>query len=149
MTTSSVSAPRAPARTGSAPTVFYDGSCGLCHRAVRFVAARDRAARFRFAPLGGATFRERVPPAERDALPDSLVVATPDGRLLTRASGTRYLMNAVGGPWPLLASLSRVVPVSWLDRLYDLVARTRHRLFRRPEQNCPLLPPELRERFED
>ncbi|HZH02738.1 MAG TPA: DCC1-like thiol-disulfide oxidoreductase family protein [Myxococcaceae bacterium] len=34
--------------------LFYDGGCGLCHRAVRFVLARDPAGRFRFAPLGGS-----------------------------------------------------------------------------------------------
>jgi predicted DCC family thiol-disulfide oxidoreductase YuxK len=137
--------------------VFYDGACGLCHWAVRFVVVRDRQARFRFAPLGGKRFRERVPQAERAALPDSLVVATPDGRLLTRASGTLFLMQALGGVWRPLATAARVVPLSWLDGLYDLVARVRRRLFRRPRQAlfrrprqaCPVLAPELRDRFED
>ena len=37
--------------------LFYDGSCGLCHRAVRFILAEDRSGTaFRFAPLGGETF---------------------------------------------------------------------------------------------
>ena len=39
-------------------TIFYDGDCGLCHRAVRVVLAADPEGRaFRFAPLGGETFR--------------------------------------------------------------------------------------------
>ncbi|MBM3977909.1 MAG: DUF393 domain-containing protein, partial [Planctomycetes bacterium] len=45
--------------------VYYDGSCGLCHRTVRLLALRDRAARLRFAPLHGATFLAETSAAER------------------------------------------------------------------------------------
>ena len=35
--------------------LFYDGTCGLCHRAVTFALARDPdGSRFRFAALQGA-----------------------------------------------------------------------------------------------
>ncbi|MEZ6020031.1 MAG: DCC1-like thiol-disulfide oxidoreductase family protein [Planctomycetota bacterium] len=33
--------------------VLYDGECGLCHGAVRFLLAEDTTARFRLAPLQG------------------------------------------------------------------------------------------------
>jgi len=136
-----------PSRAGTVDTLLYDGSCGLCHRAVRFVLAEDRAAAFRFAPLGGETFRNNVPASSRLALPDSLVIATADGRLVTRASGVRYLMQRLGGVWRCLALASRLVPTALLDRGYDLVAAIRHRLFRRPQAACPILPDELRDRF--
>ena len=68
--------------------LFYDGGCGLCHRAVRFVLWADPEGRaFRFAPLGGDTFQALVSAGERERLPDSLVVrTTEDGRLLTRST---------------------------------------------------------------
>ena len=59
--------------------VFYDGGCGLCHRAVRFAIAHDPdGARFRFASLDSEAFRRRVPEAARTGLPDSIVALTPD-----------------------------------------------------------------------
>lgn len=136
-----------PLRAAAGDTLLYDGSCGLCHRAVRFVLAEDRAAAFRFAPLGGETFRNAVPASSRTELPDSLVIATADGLLITRTSGVRYIMQRLGGVWRCLALASRLVPTAFLDRAYDLVAAIRHRLFRRPQEACPILSRELRDRF--
>ena len=70
----------------SGDLLFYDGGCGLCHRWVRFVLWADRGGVFRFAPLGGETFRSRVREDEREGLPDSLVLLTPDGSLRTRSA---------------------------------------------------------------
>ena len=41
------------------PVIYFDGYCGLCNGFVDFVLARDRARRFRFAPLQGTTARAR------------------------------------------------------------------------------------------
>ena len=129
------------------PVVFYDGGCGLCHRAVRFALARDREGRLRFAPLGGATFQEVVDPAARAALPDSLVLRTADGRLLTRTSALAVVLGELPGPWPLLGRLLRLVPRPLRDLVYDAVAKVRRRVFPKPEGACPVVPAGLRERF--
>ncbi len=129
-------------------TIFYDGQCGLCHRAVRFVLAEDRAGdTFRFAPLGGQAFRAAVPEAERTRLPDSLVVVTAGGTVLTRSAAVRHILQRLGGLWRVFAGVAGIVPVRVLDRVYDGVARLRLRLFARPAAACPLLPKYLRQRF--
>lgn len=129
--------------------LFYDGHCALCHRAVRFVLARDpRGDRFRFAPLDGETFRAEVAPADRSGLPDSVAVLTSDGRLLTRSEAVLHILHRVGGPWRALAAVARLVPRSLRDRAYDAVARRRQRLFGRTAEVCPLLPAALRARFD-
>jgi predicted DCC family thiol-disulfide oxidoreductase YuxK len=139
-----------PAVQAPTETLFYDGHCGLCHRFVRFVLAEDRTgAAFRFAPLGGAAFQKQVPEAERPGLPDSVVVATAGGGLLTRSAAALHVLRRLGGVWRLLAVLAGFVPGVVLDKLYDGVARIRHRLFRPPAAACPLLPPPLRARFSD
>jgi predicted DCC family thiol-disulfide oxidoreductase YuxK len=136
---------RAP---GAVETLFYDGGCGLCHGAVRFVLAEDPdGTALRFAPLDSDAFRTAVPEHVRASLPDSLVLATADGRVLTRAAGVLHLGQRLGGIWRLLATVARVVPVRLLDAAYDRVARVRHRLFAKPKDACPLLPPHLRARF--
>jgi predicted DCC family thiol-disulfide oxidoreductase YuxK len=130
--------------------VFYDGGCGLCHRAVRFAIAHDGdGSRFRFASLDSVALRRRVPPAARAGLPDSIVALTPGGTLLVRSAAVIHILERVGGPWKLLGRLLALVPRWARDAGYNGVAQVRHRLFRRPDDTCPVTPPELRARFED
>lgn len=128
--------------------LFFDGGCGLCHAAVRFLARHDGAGRIRFAPLEGTTFQRLVPAASRGALPDSLVALTPEGRLLTRSDAVVHLLRTLGGFWVAWARLLAALPRPLRDGLYALVARFRARLFRRPEGACPVLPSTLLNRFE-
>ncbi len=139
--------PRATSTAGP-EVLFYDGGCGLCHRAVRFILWADREGRaFRFAPLGGATFEAQVPVSERAGLPDSMVVQTAEGALLTRSAGVLHILRRLGGGWRALAFLFGLVPRPLRDAAYDFVARIRLRLFARPDDACPVVPPPLRSRF--
>jgi predicted DCC family thiol-disulfide oxidoreductase YuxK len=129
--------------------LFYDGTCALCHGAVRFVLARDRdGSAFRFAPLDSDAFRRAAPPEARAALPDSLVVLTADGTLLTRSDAVIRVLERLGPPWPLLGRLARVVPRPLRDLVYDLVARVRYRVFGREPEACPVIPKPQRSRFD-
>lgn len=134
-------------RVGEPDHVFYDGTCGLCHGTVRFLVKRPRRALFRFAPLQGETFERRIPEERRVGLPDSVVVETADGDLLVRSDGALRLLRRLGGPWRVPAALLAVLPRSWRDAAYDLVARGRRRWFRRPEGICPVVSREHAELF--
>ena len=130
--------------------VFYDGGCGLCHRAVRFALAHDAdGSRFRFASLDSESFRRRVPPAARGGLPDSIVALTSDGTLLVRSTAVLHVLERVGGLWKIAGRLLALVPRGIRDAGYDGVARVRHLIFTRPTDTCPVTPPELRARFEE
>lgn len=131
----------------SGEMIFYDGQCGLCHRSVRWILAEDADA-FRFAPLDSDKFRETVPETLRASLPDSLVVRTADGAILTRSAGVRHILRRLGGIWRLLAMLMALVPSAILDRLYDGLAHVRYRLFAKPAGVCPMMPPSVRARFD-
>lgn len=128
--------------------LFYDGGCGLCHRSVKFVLARDlEGSRFRYAPLGGPTFATTFPPEVARELPDSIVIRTADGRTLVRSAAAIHIGERLGGGWGVLARLGILFPRWLLDAGYDAIARVRLRLFAKPEGSCPMLPPELRGRF--
>jgi len=127
--------------------LFYDGGCGLCHRAVRFALAEDHSAGLRFAPLQGEAFRTAVSPERRGLLPDSLILMTEEGALLTRSEAVIRMLLQFGGVWRIFGWMLRAVPVAMRDAGYNLVARVRHRLFRRPAEACPVIPPRLRDRF--
>ncbi|MFZ0885705.1 MAG: DCC1-like thiol-disulfide oxidoreductase family protein [Candidatus Acidiferrales bacterium] len=129
--------------------LFYDGHCGLCHRAVKFVLKHDRSGRaFRFAPLQGETFAARVAAEWRVGLPDSVVVLTSDGALLVRSAAFLHVLRRLGGGWVVLASVLGVIPRGFWDFVYDFVARIRYRVFGRQDDVCPIVPVELRARFD-
>lgn len=136
-----------PRKPRSPETVFYDGGCGLCHWAVRFLLSEDRTpdGAFRFAPLRGTSFQALA--TEAVGLPDSLVLRTDDGRMLTRSRAVLHLGHRLGGLWRVLAGLLGRLPLAVLDRSYDAVARFRHRVFAPPEAACPIVPRELRSRL--
>jgi len=129
--------------------LFYDGYCGLCDRAVKFVLKHDRSGNaFRFAPLQGATFQSLVPAARRDGLPDSVVVLTSEGSLLVRSDAFIHIFRRLGRGWRVLAGLLAAVPRPVRDSAYDSVARIRYRIFGKHDDLCPIGPPELRARFD-
>jgi len=120
-------------------TLLYDGECGLCHGFVRFVLAEDvQGQLFSFAPLqielaGG--------------VPSKVILRTPGGETLEGADAVLAVLADLGGLWRALSLCGRCVPRTIRDMLYASVARVRRRLVRAPQGLCPLLPPELQERF--
>lgn len=135
--------------------LFYDGDCGFCHRSVRFILSEELATptelRLRFAPLGSDTFRAclaRHPELDGASLPDSIVLELEDGLVLTRSAAALEIASRLGGFWRGLALVGRLVPGPLLDAGYDGIARIRKRLFAQPKDACPILPPDLRARFD-
>ena len=129
--------------------LFYDGYCGLCHWSVKFVLKHDRSGTaFRFAPLQGKTFLLQVPVKQRAARPDSIAVQARDGSLLVRSNAFVHILGQLGGGWKITAALVAAIPRPLRDVVYDLIARIRYRVFSRPEDLCPLVPPDLRSRFD-
>ena len=114
----------------------YDGTCGLCHRAVRFVIAEDTIGAFRFAPLPS------------DVPQDSMIVETESGEQLRQSDAALYLGKRLGGLWRVIATIVGVIPKRIRDIAYDFIASIRYRLFARPKEACPMLPPDLRSRFD-
>jgi predicted DCC family thiol-disulfide oxidoreductase YuxK len=117
--------------------LFYDGTCPLCSGAVRFIARWDRSGRIHFAPLGGSTFRRMVSAGATGDLPDSLLVLTPEGRLLTRSGGLAYLLCRMGPVWRILGFLLARLPEGLRDAAYDWVACRRPRTSACPTDKWP------------
>lgn len=131
------------------PLILYDGVCKLCHAAVRFVLARDRQARFRFAALDSPAARARLAAAgvpRPEALGDSVVLIDGAG-IHVRSTAALRIARALGFPWSL-AFVAIVVPRPLRDALYDAIARRRYRWFGRDDA-CPVPPPDVADRFLD
>ena len=140
---------RVPRMEPDAEIVFYDGHCGLCDRAVRFVLKHDRSGRaFRFAPLQGPTYPSRVSAERRASLPNSIVVLTQNGDALTRSDAFVHIFRRLGGGWKTLAGVLALIPRPVRDFVYDFITRIRYRIFGRRDDICPIVPPELSARFD-
>lgn len=128
----------------SKPIVYYDGLCGLCDGFVRFVVARDRLGRYRFAPLQGETARLRL----GDELPlDALrtVVLAEDSELRVKSDAALAILAGLGHGWQVVRVL-RIVPRLLRDWVYDFIARHRFQWFGRREA-CRIPGLEERDRF--
>src|ERR1700730_9657036 len=130
--------------------VLYDGACGLCNRLLQFLLAVDHRAVFDFASLQSATGRAIVERAggHPDELNSFYVCAnyrTPTARVITKSEAALFVAGELGWPWKL-TGVMRALPSGWLDRVYDLVAGNRYRVFGRYEQ-CLAPRPEFRSRF--
>ncbi len=141
-------APDAPATTDPG-IVLYDGVCGFCDGAVRWLLARDDAGLLRFAPLQGETaaaLRARHPEIPEGLDNVVFVTSGADGeRVYLRSSAVFELLERAGGRWRVLRWL-RWLPVAVTDFGYGMFARARYRMFGRIEA-CRIPEPDERARF--
>lgn len=129
------------------PILFFDGECGLCHRFVSFVLDNEPEPFFQFAPLQGDTFKESFTKEEIDAFPDSLILKTTEGETLILSDAAVYAMKTLSPGWRRVGEFIGVFPMPLRDFGYRCVAAVRRKIFKKPDSACPLVAPELRQRF--
>jgi len=132
--------------------VLYDGVCGLCSRLLQFLLRHDHRRVFSFAPLQGAVGRSIVErsggnPAELTSFYIVADYQTAASRVFTRSDAVLFVAGALGWPWRA-GQLIRFVPQAVRDRAYNVVARSRYRVFGRYDR-CLVPSPEFRARFID
>lgn len=108
--------------------VVYDGDCGFCARAVRFMQRRLRDPQ-----AVQAVAWQSVPPAElgltEQQVKDAAWVIPAGASPRGGAAAFAYLARLGGAAWPFAGVLLGLPPLSRLARrVYRLVARNRHRM---------------------
>lgn len=136
----------------NAHLVLYDGVCGLCGRLLQFLLRHDHRRAFSFASLQSALGQSIVARSGRNPaeLTSFFVLAnyqTRTGRVFTKSDAALFVAAELGWPWKA-AVLMRVVPKGIRDLAYDVVARSRYRVFGRYDR-CLVPRPEFRSRFID
>jgi predicted DCC family thiol-disulfide oxidoreductase YuxK len=136
--------------TEGAHLVLYDGVCGLCSRLLRFLLEHDHRAVFTFASLQSDVGRVMVERFGGNAseLTSFYVFANyraNNTQMFSRSGAALFVAGELGWPWRV-AALMRVLPTAILDRIYNVIARHRYRVFGRYDQ-CLIPRPEFRGRF--
>jgi predicted DCC family thiol-disulfide oxidoreductase YuxK len=104
--------------------VFYDGTCGLCQRSIRFLSWADKSHKLHFAPLNGETYQLYVGRHPADL---SSVLFYANGNLASKSDVIIALGNVLGGIY-LSSNLLKGIPRKWRDYCYDLIAKNRHHI---------------------
>ncbi len=138
--------------TNTNPILLYDGVCGLCNRLNQFLLKRDTNDRLRFASLqsefaGSILKRHNLNPEDLDTVYVVLNHDRSDERVLARSDAILHALTALGGIWS--ASRVGVVIPRWVrNKLYDLVAGNRYRVFGKHD-SCLMPDPRYRHKFLD
>jgi predicted DCC family thiol-disulfide oxidoreductase YuxK len=149
---------RDPLRPPASPNVFaeggpvllYDGTCGFCSASVQFILAHERQHSLRFASLQGAVASSMRAQCAGLGNVDSMVWLEPDigtPRVWVRSAAALRVARYLAGPWRLTAA-GYLIPARARDRLYDLIAKHRHRLIP-ASATCWAPPAAARARFLD
>jgi predicted DCC family thiol-disulfide oxidoreductase YuxK len=112
---------------GERALILYDGDCVICSGWFRFMAARDTERRFLFtaiqSPYGRALAQRHGidpdNPQSNAVLLDGVAHLRSDSAIAALSALPRY-------GW---VRALRVIPRSWRDRFYAMIARNRYRWF--------------------
>jgi predicted DCC family thiol-disulfide oxidoreductase YuxK len=125
--------------------VLFDGTCGFCEGSVRFIARRDPAGYFRFAP---SQWPQAVELLARHGLSREAarsIVLIEGDRVYLRSTASLRIASRLSWPWRAAGALLWV-PAPIRDLFYGVIARARHR-FAGTSNACEIPPPELRDRL--
>lgn len=126
------------------PIILFDGSCGLCHRAVRFVLRHERASVITFASLQSATGTSLLSQHRIPVETDAMVLVEGDSAYVAGVAAVR-LSRYLRAPYCWLA-VFRILPDGFLNACYRQIAKRRLRWFGSVEA-CELPAPEQQNRF--
>ena len=123
----------------------FDGVCNFCSESVQVALRLDRKGVIRFTPL-------QSPFGKVIAAKYGLDLENPDsflfldhGRPLEASDAVLALARRLGLPWSF-AGILGVIPKTWRDAAYLLLARNRYRLMGK-KNTCMVPTPEQRARF--
>jgi predicted DCC family thiol-disulfide oxidoreductase YuxK len=135
--------------------VVFDGECGFCNGAIRWLLKRDHGDRLRFAPSSDPVVAEilashgystagdprKLGSARVESATDTILVlrevGTPVEDLLVRSNAILACLRALPQPWRMLATLLRLFPRPIRESAYRFVAANRYRLAGRYDV-CPM-----------
>ncbi len=124
--------------------VLFDGDCGLCHWAVRFIAPKDRNKNFCFVPLNSSfgiqLLREiglYLEEKTKNALPlNSVILIDPNKAYYIKSEAVIQILKLLPN-WYFVSVLLQSIPSKIRDFCYDYTAKNRTKWFGR-KQSCNL-----------
>ena len=125
--------------------VLFDGVCNLCNGLVLFIIKKDPAGKFKFASLQSEIGQQWLRHFGLVKNEFESFVFIQDEKYYLKSTAALKMLKQLGGVWKVLYVFI-LVPRPIRDFFYDLIARSRYRIFGKRDI-CMIPTPELRQRF--
>jgi predicted DCC family thiol-disulfide oxidoreductase YuxK len=122
----------------NARVVVFDGICNVCSGWVRFLQRQHIEPPFKLIPMQSQEGKLLLADHGIDPEDPTTFLVLDQGRQFMQSDGAIHIIAALGGLWSLFEA-ARVIPKTWRDSLYRLLARNRYRWFGR-RSTCYLPP---------
>ena len=118
--------------------IYYDGECGLCHLAVRFILRVDSKSNFYFSPLSNLDINLKNI--------DSIILKK-DNKVFYEGMAIIMIFQNIDNNWNYLAKVLKLIPINVLDTAYRWVSRNRAKISVKKVSSCPMVPSYYQKRF--
>ena len=118
--------------------IYYDGECGLCHLAVRFILRVDSKSKFYFSPLSNLDNNWKNI--------DSIILKK-GNKVFYEGQAIIMIFESIDNNWNYLAKVLKLIPINVLDTAYRWVSRNRAKVSLKKVSSCPIVPSSYQKRF--
>ena len=118
--------------------IYYDGECGLCHLAVRFILRVDSKSKFYFSPLSNL---------DNNLKNIDSIIAKKGNTGFYEGQAVIMIFEIIDNNWNYLAKVLKVIPIKFLDTAYRWVSRNRAKISVKKVSSCPVVPTYYQKRF--
>jgi predicted DCC family thiol-disulfide oxidoreductase YuxK len=128
--------------------ILFDGVCNFCNSSINLVIDQDPQKVFVFASLQSEITQElfeilNYKPLNNSYLNSVLLIS--NNTVYEKSEASLLIASKLPGAWKWFRIL-RILPISFRDFFYDIVAKNRYWIFGKSDQ-CRIPTPEIRERF--
>ena len=125
--------------------VIFDGYCNFCSRSVLFIIRRDKKRYFTFAASQTPEGQNIIGLYRLGEMAVHSIVLIEHGIVYRKSTAALRIARQLGKGWRLFY-VCMIIPRRFRDFIYDLIARSRYRLFGMSDR-CFVPEPAIRERF--
>ena len=118
--------------------IYYDGECGLCHLAVRFILRVDSKSKFYFSPLSNL---------DNNLKNIDSIIFKKGNKVFYEGQAIIMIFENIDNNWNYLAKVLKLFPVNVLDTAYRWVSRNRAKVSVKKVSSCPIVPNSYQKRF--
>ena len=118
--------------------IYYDGECGLCHLAVRFILRVDSKNKFYFSPLSNL---------DNNLKNIDSIILKKGNKVFYEGQAIIMIFEDLDNNWNYLAKVLKLVPINLLDAAYRWVSRNRAKVSVKKVSSCPIVPSYYQKRF--
>ena len=122
--------------------IIYDGICVLCNKYIKWVLDKDKENLFLISNLQSKFTEEKFPELRKI---DSVAVIKKNGEIIQKSKAVNHILKSINR-LILLRTILNILPLSISNFFYDIVAKSRYRVFGKFD-SCQLPEPEYKSRF--